>query len=113
MLSKILADHDERRRADRDESEKTSTPTNHSLNCQAIAVMVEDNIATLQKIERSDIGDRVLNVVAPWGYNTAEQLQIAANEGYVMLRQGDPGSLKDMFDDERVRELYSKRNAKK
>mmetsp|Transcript_59839 Transcript_59839/g.146966 ORF Transcript_59839/g.146966 Transcript_59839/m.146966 type:complete len:351 (+) Transcript_59839:946-1998(+) len=113
VLSNILADHDERRRIDRDESEKTSTPKNASSNCQTIAVMVEDNIATLQKIERSEIGDRVLNVVAPWGYNTAEQLRIATNEGYVSLRQDDSGSLKDIFDDTRVRELYSKRNTKK
>ena len=113
VLSEILADHDERRRTDRDESEHASTLETDSSNHQTIAVMVEDNIATLEKIERSEIGDRVVNVVAGWGYNTTDQLQRARNKGYVMLRQDDPGSLKDVLNDTRVRELYSKRNFKK
>lgn len=39
-----------------------------------VAVMVEDNIATLDKISKSPVGEKVLPVVASWGYNSVEQL---------------------------------------
>ncbi len=39
-----------------------------------VAVMVEDNIATLDKISKSPVGGKVLPVVASWGYNSVEQL---------------------------------------
>jgi len=42
-------------------------------NC-VVAVMVEDNIATLNKISVSPVGNKVLPVVASWGYNSIEQL---------------------------------------
>merc|ERR1712194_417105 len=42
-----------------------------------VAVMVEDNIATLDKITQSTVhnfGNQVQPVVASWGYNTQAQL---------------------------------------
>ena len=45
-----------------------------STHFQFFAVMVEDNIATLDKISGSPVGDKVLPVVASWGYNSVEQL---------------------------------------
>merc|ERR1712238_558750 len=44
---------------------------------QYVAVMVEDNIATLDKISQSTVhnfGNTVQPVVASWGYNTHAQL---------------------------------------
>lgn len=40
-----------------------------------VAVMVEDNVGTLDKISRSPVGNRVLPVVASWGYNSIHQLE--------------------------------------
>ncbi len=45
-----------------------------SPDTDCIAVMVEDNIGTLDKISRSPVGDKVLPVVASWGYNSVQQL---------------------------------------
>ena len=39
------------------------------------AIMVEDNVATLDKISKSPVGNKVLPVVVPWGYNSVEQLE--------------------------------------
>ena len=54
--------------------EARSRNSSSSSPIDYFAVMVEDNIATLDNISRSPIGDRVLPVVASWGYNTVEQL---------------------------------------
>lgn len=68
-----------------------------------MAVMVEDNIGTLDKISKSSVGDRVLPVVASWGYNSVQQLigvlekQNTSNgdkSSYVVLPR-----LKNSFDD--------------
>jgi len=39
-----------------------------------VAVMVEDNVATLDRISKSLVGEKVMPVVASWGYNSNEQL---------------------------------------
>jgi hypothetical protein len=71
-----------------------------------IGVMVEDNVATLQKIMASSIGSKVLPVVASWGYNTDDQLQEAKNEGYVLLDGSDPSSLATIMNNDRVEQAY-------
>eukprot|EP00536_Pseudo-nitzschia_multiseries_P010061 jgi/Psemu1/288873/fgenesh1_pg.295_\ len=45
---------------------------NSTTDC--VAVMVEDNLATLEKIAGSPVGPSVLRVVASWGYNTIDQV---------------------------------------
>eukprot|EP00535_Pseudo-nitzschia_heimii_P000775 CAMPEP_0197182344 /NCGR_PEP_ID=MMETSP1423-20130617/6331_1 /TAXON_ID=476441 /ORGANISM="Pseudo-nitzschia heimii, Strain UNC1101" /LENGTH=451 /DNA_ID=CAMNT_0042632753 /DNA_START=32 /DNA_END=1387 /DNA_ORIENTATION=+ len=70
VLQRILG---ERRRNEDDES---------AQGC--VAVMVEDNVATLGKISRSPIGNEVLPVLVSWGYNSIEQLAgvlMAGNDG--------------------------------
>lgn len=75
-----------------------------------VAVMVEDNIATLDKISGSSVGSKVLPVVASWGYNTVEQLgnvlkasgqnQSTFKTKYLVLpliRQDDLESLEDIY----------------
>ncbi len=46
----------------------------NSSDTDYIAVMVEDNIGTLDKISRSPVANKVLPVVATWGYNSVHQL---------------------------------------
>jgi hypothetical protein len=96
VLQQILKYHDDRRQQD-------------SI---AIAVMIEDNLSTLQTIKSSDIGDRVVPVVASWGYITEEQLQVASNAGYFILQQNDPGSLKEVLDDSSIKAMYTKMSGK-
>jgi hypothetical protein len=107
VLQKILNEHDENWRLalqKNDDGHSTSNaPTTHS-----IAIMVEDNIATLQKIIASPIGDRVVPVVASWGYNTQDQLEVARKSGYIMLSKDDSGSLRTVLDDNSVITSYSK-----
>lgn len=52
----------------------TNTNTNTNTSVDFVAVMVEDNVATLDKISKSPIGKKVVPVVASWGYNSNEQL---------------------------------------
>jgi ubiquitin-protein ligase len=71
-----------------------------------IAVMVEDNIHTLDKIMTSPIRDNVLPVVAAWGYNTDEQLQDAKVRNYVLLSENDSSSLASILKDDQVEKLH-------
>jgi hypothetical protein len=73
-----------------------------------VGVMVEDNIATLQKIMASPIKEKVLPVVAAWGYNTTQQLLVAKEEGYVILSETDSSSLGILMNDDRVSVEWSK-----
>lgn len=71
-------------------------------------VMVEDNIATLDEIMASPIHDKVLPVVAAWGYNTSEQLEAAKDQNYVLLSDSDSSSLATVLDNEEVTKRQSK-----
>lgn len=58
------------------------------------AIMVEDNLKTLEKIMASDIEDRVIPVLASWGYNTKEQQELArTNAKYVVLSDTESSDL--------------------
>ena len=57
------------------------------------AMMVEDNLQTLHKIQASKIQDSVLPVLASWGYNTAAQQETAKAKHYVVLDEQDSSSL--------------------
>lgn len=73
----------------------------------AIAVMVEDNVATLQEIMESPVRRRVLPVVAAWGYNTTDQLEVATEQGgYWVLSETDSASLSQVLDDVRVKSHF-------
>jgi hypothetical protein len=70
------------------------------------AVMVEDNILTLEKIMHDDaIKKKVLPVVACWGYNTVDHQQQAKNALYVMLDENDPSSIQSVLEDSKVSAL--------
>ncbi|KAG7356226.1 putative phosphatase [Nitzschia inconspicua] len=73
---------------------------------ETIAVMVEDNVATLDKIMTSPIQGQVLPVVAAWGYNTEEQLQDAQEHGYLILNDKDSSSLAEILKDDEVIKHY-------
>jgi hypothetical protein len=71
-----------------------------------IGVIVEDNIATLDEITSSPIRDKVLPVVASWGYTTKEQLIEATGKGYVMLDEFDSSALGTIMNDTTVQNLH-------
>jgi phosphoglycolate phosphatase-like HAD superfamily hydrolase len=77
-----------------------------------IGVMVEDNIATLDEIMASPIRNKVLPVVASWGYTTKEQLKEANDKGYVMLSESDSASLGMILNDTQVQNRYQRNNMK-
>ena len=64
-----------------------------------IAVMVEDNLKTLEKIMNSDIQEKTLPVLACWGYNTANQQEVATENHYVTLSNTDSSSLSKVLSD--------------
>lgn len=76
-----------------------------------IAVMVEDNIDTLDNIMASPIQHNVLPVVAAWGYNTKEQLALAKKQGYVMLSEDESSSLSSVLSDDEVKVLYDRHHS--
>ena len=98
-------------------------------NHTVIAVMVEDNVATLDRImASSDIfiqqpslssspsssssdsfsGVPILPVVASWGYITNEQLDIAKSKNYPILDPNNPSSISNVLYDDKVISLYNK-----
>jgi hypothetical protein len=70
-----------------------------------MAVMVEDNLMTLQKILKNH-HDKVLPVLASWGYNTKPQQQQAETDHYVVLSPTDSASLAQVLTDESVRDAF-------
>ena len=77
------------------------------------AVFVEDRLLTLDKaMSDSTIRQKVVPVVASWGYNTQEQRDGGKDAGYVVLRQDDPSSLGDVLNDAAASKLLQERTSK-
>jgi hypothetical protein len=61
----------------------------------ACAVFVEDRLLTLDKtMADSALRDKVLPVLAGWGYNTEEQRASAASSGYTVRAHTQPPNLR-------------------
>ena len=70
------------------------------------AVFVEDRLLTLDKtMSDSTVNDRVVPVVASWGYNTPEQRDGGKAAGYVVLDKDDSSSLGSVLNDEAAGKL--------
>ena len=68
-----------------------------------IAVMVEDNLLTLEKIMSTDsVSNRVLPVLASWGYNTPAQRKSALKNHFVVLNADDSSSLATVLENDKV-----------
>lgn len=62
------------------------------------AVMVEDNLKTLDKImAHGPIKDKTTPFLASWGYNTKEQREKARASQYRVLSESDSGTLSEIF----------------
>ncbi|KAL3939411.1 MAG: hypothetical protein SGBAC_005853 [Bacillariaceae sp.] len=62
------------------------------------AVMVEDNLKTLDKImAHNPIKDKTTPFLASWGYNTTAQQERARESQYRVLSEIDPGTLSEIF----------------
>ena len=106
-------------------------------NHVVIAVMVEDNVATLNRImlssndlfanimekQSSSLSSSavvvqvvpVLPVVASWGYITKEQLDVAKLNKYVILDSSNPSSISNVLynNEQQVMSLYNEYNKNK
>jgi phosphoglycolate phosphatase-like HAD superfamily hydrolase len=57
------------------------------------AIMVEDNLKTLEKIMASEVKDNVIPVLASWGYNTKAHQETAKKYKYVVLSETNSSDL--------------------
>jgi phosphoglycolate phosphatase-like HAD superfamily hydrolase len=68
---------------------------------QTIAIMVEDNLKTLDKImAHEEIQIKTLPVLASWGYNTTHQQATAQQNHYMVLSESDSSSISQVLIDE-------------
>lgn len=76
------------------------------------AVFVEDRLLTLDKtMSDTAINEKVVPVVASWGYNTPEQRDGGKKAGYVILNKDDPSSLGDVLNDAAAGKLLQELNS--
>jgi FMN phosphatase YigB (HAD superfamily) len=74
----------------------------------AFAVLVEDNLLTLHKVMNDDnVCDRVLPVMASWGYNTPVEQKQAMKEDYLVLDPVDPSTIEGVLTDAKANKLFS------
>jgi hypothetical protein len=92
----------------RQQGKRSKDNDNDDDDDDVIAVMIEDNIATLQTIMSMSTTHqkKILPVVAAWGYNTDDDLNVAKRDGYHLLKEDDSSSLSTILDERRVQQLY-------
>jgi phosphoglycolate phosphatase-like HAD superfamily hydrolase len=74
----------------------------------AFAVLVEDNLLTLHKVMHDDnVCDRVLPVMASWGYNTPVEQKQAMKEDYVVLDPVDSSTIEGALTDAKANKLFT------
>ncbi len=78
-----------------------------SPDTEFVAVMVEDKIGTLDKISKSPVGDKVVPVVASWGYNSVQQLEDVIDKPYKLLPIIDQFTADELLFDEKRRTKYA------
>jgi phosphoglycolate phosphatase-like HAD superfamily hydrolase len=79
----------------------------------AFAVLVEDNLLTLHKVMHDEnVCDRVLPVMASWGYNTPVEQKQAMKEDYVVLDPVDSSTIEGVLTDAKANKLFSEFKAK-